>query len=86
LAYNILWHAQAFNDLRSLDRTTSGKIIERVKNHLSLDPVKLGKPLKGVLKGLHRYRWGKYRIIYVIDSAENRISVLHVGNRKDVYR
>ncbi len=86
MAYNDFWHEQAFHDLRSLDRTTSGKIIERVKNHLSLDPEKLGKPLKGVLKGLHRYRWGNYRIIYVIEKAEGRISILHVGHRKDVYR
>ena len=86
MAYNVLWHEQAFHDLRSLDRTTSEKIIEWVKNHLAQDPEKLGKPLKGVLKGLYRYRWGDYRIIYVIDNTENRISVLRIGHRKDIYR
>ena len=86
MGYNVLWHEQAFHDLRLLDRTTSGKIIKRVKTHLTRDPEKLGKPLKGVLKGLHRYRWSDYRIIYAIDKTEGRISVLHVGHRKDVYR
>jgi mRNA interferase RelE/StbE len=64
----------------------SGKIIERVKNHLSQDPEKLGKSLKGVLKGLYRYRWGDYRIIYAIEKAEGRISILHIGHRKGIYR
>jgi len=86
LAYNVLWHEQALHDLRPIDRTISRKIIERVKNHLSQDPEKLGKSLKGVLKGLYRYRWGDYRIIYVIEKAEGRISILHIGHRKNVYR
>jgi mRNA interferase RelE/StbE len=86
LAYSVLWHEQAFHDLRPLGRTMSGKIIERVKNYLSHDPDKLGKPLKGVLKGLYRYRWGDYRIIFASDREEGRISILHIGHRKDVYR
>ena len=86
LAYNVVWHENVLDDLKPLDRAIAGKIIERVKNHLARDPDKLGKPLKGVLKGLHRYRWGDYRIIYSIDKAEDRIFVLHVGHRNDVYR
>jgi len=86
LAYNVIWHEQALDDLKALDRKAAGKIIERVKNRLSQAPEKLGKPLKGVLKGLNRYRLGDYRIVYTIDKAENQISVLYVGRRKDIYR
>ena len=86
MAYNVFWHEQTIDDLRSFGRTTSGNIVERIKNHLLLDPEKLGKPLKGVLKGFYRYRWGDYRIIFTIDKAEGRISVLRIGHRKDIYR
>lgn len=86
MAYSAVWHERALDDLKALDRATAGKIIERVKNHLTQDPERLGKPLKGVLKGLFRYRWGDYRIIYTIEKAEARISVLYIGHRKDVYR
>jgi len=86
LAYNVAWHERALSDLKALERTASGKIIERVKIHLSQNPEKLGKPLKGVLKGLYRYRWSDYRIIFTIDKSERRISVLYIGHRKDVYR
>lgn len=32
-----------------------------------------------------RIRSGDYRAIYEIDDAQKRITVLHVGNRRDVY-
>jgi len=86
LAYRVLWHEHALNDLKEFDRQTAGKIVSRVKSYLSQDPEKLGKPLKGVLKGLYRYRIGDYRIMYSIDRGENQISILYVGRRKDIYR
>jgi mRNA interferase RelE/StbE len=33
-----------------------------------------------------RIRVGSYRIVYEIDDPNNRIAVLHVGHRRDVYR
>ena len=85
MAYDVIWHEKALDDLKSLDRQISKKIIDRVKNYLSQSPEKIGKPLKGVLKGLYRYRFGDYRIIYTIDRAEKQISILYVGHRKDIY-
>jgi mRNA interferase RelE/StbE len=86
LACKVLWHDQALDDLKSLDRSSARKLIERIKNHLSESPEKLGKPLKGVLRGLHRYRFGDYRVIYTIDRAENTVYIMHIGHRKDVYK
>jgi len=42
--------------------------------------------LKGVFKGLFRYRIGAHRVIYAVDHAERRVIVLHVKYRKDAYR
>jgi len=86
LAFNVRWHEQALDDLKSLDRQIARKIVDRVKNHLSENPANLGKSLKGVLKGLYRYRFGDYRIVYAMDKSENCISILFIGHRKDVYR
>ena len=33
-----------------------------------------------------RVRVGRYRVIYEIDDEVKRVTVLHVGHRKDVYR
>jgi mRNA interferase RelE/StbE len=32
-----------------------------------------------------RIRSGDYRAIYEIDDAQKRVTVLHIGNRRDVY-
>ncbi len=86
MIYNSIWHEDALKDLQKLDRLEAKKIVEKVKNHLLLDPTKMGVPLEGALKGFYRYRIGNYRIIYAIDFQEREVLVLFVNHRKDVYR
>jgi mRNA interferase RelE/StbE len=86
LTYNVTWHEKAVEDLRGVDKKTARGIVERVKRYLSQNPLSLGKPLKGIFKGLYRYRFGDYRIIYGIDHKEKTILILRVGKRKEVYR
>jgi mRNA interferase RelE/StbE len=85
LTYSIQWHEEAINDLKIIDRQTQTKIIARVKDYLSKDPISLGKPLQGIFKGLYRYRYGSYRIIYAIDRGSVVILILRIADRKDVY-
>lgn len=33
-----------------------------------------------------RIRIGNYRIIYEIDDAQKKLTVMHIGHRRDVYR
>jgi len=86
LAYNVIWHEGTLKDLKKLNRTSAKKIVAKVKNYLIQDPVKLGTPLKGNLKGLYRYRIGEYRVIYVIDQAEKKIIILKVNHRRKIYK
>ena len=85
MIYSIQWHEEAINDLKKIDQQTRKKIIARVKDYLSKDPLSLGKPLKGIFKGLYRYRYGSYRIIYAIDRGSVVILILRIADRKDVY-
>ena len=85
MTFSIQWHEEALEDLKQIDRNTQKKIIAKVKDYLAKDPVGLGKPLKGIFKGLYRYRYGSYRIIYAIDRKSVVILILRVGDRKDVY-
>jgi mRNA interferase RelE/StbE len=85
LIYSIQWHEAAISDLKNIDRQTQKKIIARVKDYLSKDPLGLGKPLKGIFKGLYRYRYGSYRIIYAIDRGSVLILILRIADRKEVY-
>lgn len=45
----------------------------------------MGVPLKGILKGLNKYRVGPYRIIYKIHHAHLLIVVIDIGHRKEIY-
>ena len=85
MTYSIQWHEEAIDDLKRLDRPTQKKIIAKVKDYLCSDPLRLGKPLQGIFKGLYRYRYGSYRIIYAVDRGTLLILILRVGDRKDVY-
>ena len=79
------WHEDALEDLKRLDKTRAREIVEKVDEHLSKEPLALGKPLKGIFRGMHRYPCGDYRIIYTLDREEKRLMVLTVGHRKVVY-
>jgi mRNA interferase RelE/StbE len=62
------------------------EIVQKVDEYLSEDPLALGKPLKGIFRGMQRFRCGDYRVIYAIDRKEERLMVLTVDHRKDAYK
>ena len=67
----------------SIPATFRQQIKRAIEERLTVDPVKLGKPLKYSLFGLRRFRVGDWRIIYKINS--NVVEIIKIGNRKDVY-
>lgn len=86
LGFNIIWHEDAIEDLKKLDKSVSRRIINKVKNHLIKNPKKLGKPLKGQFKGLLRYRVGDYRVVFVLDYETKKLIILAINHRKNIYR
>ena len=85
MSYKVRWHEEALEDLKSLDKKTQKKILRRVKKYLPQNPASLGKPLKGTFKGFFRYRIGNIRIIYTLDYENETVSILKIGDRKNVY-
>jgi mRNA interferase RelE/StbE len=86
LNYKVIWHEKSLDDLKGIDKKRAKAILEKVKTYLSQEPLSLGKPLKGMFKGLYRYRIGDDRVIYAIDREKESIIILKIGDRKDVYR
>ncbi|MBE9127810.1 MULTISPECIES: type II toxin-antitoxin system RelE family toxin [unclassified Coleofasciculus] len=62
----IAWSDEFVKNIQNIDRKLQGRILEAI-SHISAQPtVSTGdtvKPLKGELKGLWRYRIGKYRLV-----------------------
>lgn len=72
-------------DLKKLDRKIAINIINKVSNYLANDPIHIGKPLSGNFNGLMRYRFGDYRIIYIINHSEIVIEIIRIEHRKNIY-
>jgi mRNA interferase RelE/StbE len=50
------------------------------------NPQRVGKRLRPPLEDRHSARRGTYRVIYRIDDAHHRVTVVGVAHRSDAYR
>ncbi|WP_369799953.1 type II toxin-antitoxin system RelE family toxin [Wolbachia endosymbiont of Ctenocephalides felis wCfeJ] len=56
-----------------------------MRERLTADPVKLGKPLHYGFKGHRRLRVGTYRIIYRVNTAKYEVTTVAIGHRDTIY-
>lgn len=87
MRYSVRFSLSAQRSFNKLDEPVKEMILAWILKHLegSINPTSMGLALKGNLKGLWRYRIGKYRIIAEINQHELIIVVIEVGHRKNVY-
>jgi len=81
LSFSVLLHPKAARSLRKLQTSIRTRILESIKE-LERRPEK-GDPLKP--SQFWRLRVGDYRVIYEIDRKTDRVIVLYVGHRRNVY-
>ncbi|MBN2198216.1 MAG: type II toxin-antitoxin system RelE/ParE family toxin [Candidatus Aminicenantes bacterium] len=86
MTYELAWNENVKDDLRRLSKNDAVRIIAAVKEHLAENPLAHGKPLKGMFKGLYRYRRGDYRVIFAVDHEARLVRILHIKHRKNAYR
>ncbi len=77
----VLLHPKAKKFLDKLDAQTKERIKNKIKE-LEKSPKK-GSRLK--YTNFRRLRIGDYRVIYEVDKTENRVVVLFIGHRKNIY-
>ncbi len=81
-SYSLLIKPPAAKELESLPTKDRRRVVQRVRA-LAEDPRPPGaEKLKGI--ELYRVRQGDYRVLYEIADAERAITVIKVGNRRDV--
>lgn len=88
MIYSIRYSDKAEKQLNKMDRVSREKIISYIDTKIinMYDPRNFGKPLKGNLDGLWRYRVGYYRILARIEDQIMTIIIVEVGHRKDIYK
>ncbi len=84
MSYSIQILRRAQKELAQLPKQEYERIKEAVQN-LSQDARPSGcKKLTG--REGWRLRVGDYRVLYEIDDAQNKLTILHIGHRRDVYK
>ena len=72
-------------DLPGIPKNIQDRIRKAIEDRLLENSVSAGKPLRQSLKGHRKMRVGDYRVIYRVEEDANKIIILIIGNRKDVY-
>jgi mRNA interferase RelE/StbE len=80
----IVFKKPVIKELKRLGATESLRLALAIAEELSDQPQR-HKPLTGQLAGLRRLRVGDYRSVFAILNSPERVVVLRVGHRKDVY-
>lgn len=83
MAYTLLYTKSAVEDIRKLD-TVAKKRIKRKLEEYASNPLLHAKKLVNSAIGSYRWRVGNYRIVFDIDGE--KIVVLRIGHRKEIYR
>ena len=89
MAWRVEFAASAAKQLRKLDPQVATGILTFVRDRIARldDPRSLGEALRGKELGdFWKYRVGDWRIIADIEDGVLLITVVRLGNRREVYR
>ena len=78
--YELVFSKRSRKNISKFDRKNQVVILKKIR--MLRDNPSIGKPLKSSARKLRSLRVGKYRVIYKINE---KISILAVGHRKDIY-
>lgn len=86
MSYEVVFAPTARREMSAVPERIIPAIIEFVYGDLAANPRRVGKALERELAGLFGARRGSYRILYDIDDELQRVSILRVAHRADVFR
>ena len=85
MTYDISITSSALKEYQSVSEPYKSKIKEKIDSLASIGLQSSNIiALKGLLKGLFRMKVGDYRVVFKIES--NKITIVSILHRKDVYR
>ena len=84
-SYRLLITASAAKELASVEsKQDRQRLVARIRS-LATNPLPPGcQKIAGTEK--HRIRQGNYRILYLVDDGEATVTIVKIGDRKEVYR
>jgi mRNA interferase RelE/StbE len=85
-AHRVEWTATAKRDLSRLPEKVATAVVEFIYSALAENPRRIGHELHLELAGRHSARRGSFRVIYIVDDDDRRVTITDVKQRGDVYR
>jgi len=81
----VIFAKSAAREFRRLNRAIQDRIRRKLRFYASQpNPLNFAKPVKDFRFGNWRFRIGDYRIIF--DVEKDKIIILKVGHRRDIYK
>ena len=85
MVFEIVYDKQPIKFLNKLNKETNNRILDKIEETLSNDPVPHdAKSIVGE-HGVFRIRIGDYRALYRINYSESKIIVFKIDKRSKVY-
>jgi len=85
--FEVSWTKKTRRSYERLDKDFQDRF-EKMLNILEKSPFYYGKSikrLKGNLEGLYRFRIGKLRVFYAIDTLERVVIITNIDTRGNIY-
>lgn len=83
-SFSVEFKPSAKKELEKLSEALIARMIDRI-GQLAEEPRPRGcRKLHG-FKDLWRIRVGDYRVVYIVDSERNLVSITRIAHRRDVY-
>lgn len=83
MAYQLVYTERAVRDIKRLDRVAAKRLGKKLLE-FSKAPLRYSKKIHDPNLGNYRFRVGDYRVIFDLDK--NKIVILRVGHRREIYR
>lgn len=83
MVYKLLYTKTAFQDINKLD-TVAKKRIKKKFEAYRRKPLYYAKRLINSTIGSYRWRMGNYRVVF--DMDKDKIVILRVGHRREIYK
>ncbi|MBI2985659.1 MAG: type II toxin-antitoxin system RelE/ParE family toxin [Deltaproteobacteria bacterium] len=85
MAYRLVLRPAAQRDLAGLPRAILGRV-ERAIERLRENPHPPGCRKLSGFENEWRVRVGDYRILYIVDDAQQEVRIARIAHRREVYR
>lgn len=83
MSYQLFYSNTAFEDIKKLDVVVKKRIKKKIEL-FSTNPLLYSKRLINSSIGNFRWRVGNYRIVF--DMEKDKIVILRIGHRREIYK